>query len=139
MKENGYIIERGFVPGWDKDFANPTRPWSLKLTETDEFFNEHQAWVTIQATMEEVFFGTEQPIMIEYLIGSLAGLCWENVLLCARDAVQAHFRKQGIVGMFQTAWWLRLHARGLPIAVDPEHNIDLETIASPNNPLGNRH
>ena len=58
---------------------------------------------------------------------------------CARDAAYAHFKKRGIVGMHKTAWWLRLHARGLPIAVDPDSNIDLEAITSPNNPLGNRH
>ena len=139
MSSNGYIIERGFVSGWDKDFANPTRPWTLELSETDEFFNEHEEWITIQSTMEEIFFKMEQPIMLEYLIGSLAGLCWENVLRCAPDAVRAHFKKQRIVGMYQTAWWLRLHARGLLIAVDPDHNINLEKIASPRNPLGNRH
>ena len=77
--------------------------------------------------------------MLEYLIGSLAGLCWENVLLCARDAVEAHFKKQGITGMGKTARWLLLQARGLPIAVDPDSNIDLEAIPPPNNPLGNRH
>ena len=64
---------------------------------------------------------------------------WENVLLCARDAVQAHFKKQGITGMGKTARWLLLQARGLPIAVDPDSNIDLEAIPPPNNPLGNRH
>ena len=138
MSSNGYVIEGGFVSGWDKDFAHPTRPWTLKLSETDDFM-QHEEWITIQSIMEEIFFKTEQPIMLEYLIGSLAGLCWENVLRCARDAVHAHFKKQGIVGMYQTAWWLRLHARGLPIAVDPDHNINLETIASPSNPLGNRH
>ena len=136
MSNNGYVIERGFVSGWDKDFANPTQPWTLELTETDEFFNEHQERITIQSTMEEIFFETEQPIMLEYLIGSLAGLSWENVLRCARDAVHAHFKKQGITGgTYKTAWWLRLQARGLPIAVDPNSNIDLRAIPSPNNPL----
>ena len=138
MSSNGYIIERGFVSGWDKEFANPTRPWTLELSETDEFM-QHERWVTIQSIMEEIFFKTEQPIMLEYLIGSLAGLCWENVLLCARDAVEAHFKKQGITGMGKTARWLLLQARGLPIAVDPDSGINLKTLASPRNPLGNQH
>ena len=139
MKNNGYVIGRGFVPGWDKDFANPTQPWSLELSETDEFYDEHQRHITIQSIMEEIFFQTEQPIKLEYLIGSLEGLSWENVLRCARDAVHAYFKEQGITGADKTGWWLRLQARGLPIAVDPNSNIDLKTTPSPNNPLGNEH
>ena len=139
MRHHGYVIERGFVSGWDKDFADPTQPWSLELTETDEFYDELQRNVTIQSIMEEIFFQTEQPILLEYLIGSLAGLSWENVLRCARDAVHAHFKEQGITGTSKTAWWLRLQARGLPIAIDPNSNINLRATPSPNDPLGNQH
>ena len=56
MEKNGYVIKRGFISGWDKDFANPTQPWSLELSETDEFYDEHQRHVTIQSIMEEIFF-----------------------------------------------------------------------------------
>ena len=47
-----------------------------------------EEWITIQSIMETVFFETEQQIMLEYLIGSLWGLNWKNVLLCARDTVK---------------------------------------------------
>ena len=74
--------------------------------------------------------------MLEYLIGCLWGLNWKNVLLCARDTVKRYFRNNNITGTAQTAWWLRLQARGLPIAVDPNSGIDLTTITTPRNPLG---
>ena len=102
MSSNGYTIEHGFVKDWDKDFAHPTQPWTLPKSENDEFM-EHEEWITIQTIMETVFFETEQPIMLKYLIGSLAGLCWENVLLLAWDTVHCYFRKKGINGTGKTA------------------------------------
>ena len=62
-------------------------------------------------------------ISSEYLIGSLWGLNWKNVLLCARDTVRDYFRDNNITGMAQTAWWLRLQVRGLDIAVNPSSGI----------------
>ena len=79
MRQNGYTIERGFVQGWEKNFADPTIPWTLPISETDKFVDHHEEWITIQLTMETVFFQTEQQIMLEYLIGSLWGLNWKNV------------------------------------------------------------
>ena len=94
----------------------------------------------LQDVMEEIFFETEQPIKLEYLIGSLSGLSWENVLRLARDTVRCYFHKQrpNMTTSGQRAWWLRLEARGLPVAVCPESNINLTTVTAPNNPLGNR-
>ena len=79
--------------------------------------------------------------MLEYLIGSLWGLNWKNVLLCARDTVRDYFQDNNVTGMAQTgmaqtAWWLHLQARGLDIAVNPSSGIDLDTITPPANPLG---
>ena len=71
--------------------------------------------------------------MLEYLIGSLWGLNWKNVLLCARDTVRDYFRDNNITGTAQTAWWLRLQARGLDIAINPSSGIDLDTITPPAN------
>ena len=139
MKRNGYVITRTFGSGWDKDFAHPTLPWTLPLCKTDEFHNEYQEWITLQDVMEEIFFETEQPIKLEYLIGSLTGLNWENVLRLARDTVRCYFHthRQNMTTSGRRAWWLRLEARGLPVAVCPESNIDLTTVKAPNNPLGN--
>ena len=53
-------IERGFVPGWDKNFADPTVPWTLPISKTDNFVDQHEEWITIQLTMETVFFEMEQ-------------------------------------------------------------------------------
>ena len=140
MVRNGYVITRAFESGWDKDFAHPTRPWTLPLCATDEFDEEHQEYITLQAVMEEIFFETEQPIKLEYLIGSLSGLSWENVLRLARDTVRCYFHSQrhDMTTSGQRAWWLRLEARGLPVAVCPESNINLTTATAPDNPLGNR-
>ena len=135
MRLNGYTIGCGFVPGWDKDFANPTIPWTLPISETDEF-DEHEEWITIQIIMKRVFFEMEQQIMLQYLIGSLYGLNWKNVLLAARDTIRDYFRDNNITRRGQTAWWLSLQARGLDIAIDPSSGIDLDTITPPRNPLG---
>ena len=136
MRHNGCTIERGYVQGWDKNFANPMVPWTLPISETDDFVDQHKEWITIQLTMETVFFETEQQIMLEYLIGSLWGLNWKNVLLCARDTVRDYFRKNNVTGTAQMDWWISLQARGLPIAVDPNSGIDLDTVTVPPNPLG---
>ena len=74
--------------------------------------------------------------MLQYLIGSLYGLNWKNVLLAARDNIRDYFRDNNITRRGQTAWWLSLQARGLDIAVDPSSGIDLDTITPPTNPLG---
>ena len=60
MRSNGYTIGRGFVPGWDKDFANPTIPWTLPISKTDEFVDQHEEWITIQAIMGKVFSGRKR-------------------------------------------------------------------------------
>ena len=86
--------------------------------------------------MERVFFNSEQQIMLQYLIGSMNGLIWKNVLLVARDTIRCYFRDNNITGTGQTAWWWRLQARGLEIAVNPSSGIDLDTIMPPKNPLG---
>ena len=136
MQTSGYTIERGFVQDWDKDFAHPTQPWMLPISETDKF-EVHETWITMQTIMERVFFNSKQQIsMLPYLIDSMTGLIWKNVLLVARDTIRCYFRDNNIMGMAQTAWWLRLQARGLDIAVDPSSGIDLDTITPPRNPLG---
>ena len=77
--------------------------------------------------METVFFGTEQQIILEYLIGSLWGLNWKNVLLCARDTVKDYFRKNNVTQEGQTTWWVNSQTRGLDMAVNPNNGIDLTT------------
>ena len=86
--------------------------------------------------METVFFVTEQQIMLEYLIGSLWGLNWKNVLLCTRDTVKDYFRNNNVTQEGQTAWWVNLQTRGLDMAVNPNNGMDLDTITAPPNPLG---
>ena len=67
----------GFILGWDKDFANPTIPWTLPISETDKF-DEHEEWITTQTIM-----------MLEYLIGSLWGLNWIQPRICCRASSSA--------------------------------------------------
>ena len=136
MQTNGYTIERGFVKDWDKDFAHPTQPWTLPQSEVDGFDEVHETWIMMQTIMERVFFNSKQQIMLPYLIDSMTGLIWKNVLLVARDTIRCYFRDNNITGTAQTAWWLCLQARGLDIAVDPSSGIDLDTITPPKNPLG---
>ena len=50
--------------------------------------------------------------------------------------VRDYFRNNNITGTAQTAWWLRLQARGLDMAVNPNSGINLDTIMPPTNPLG---
>ena len=96
MKENGYTIERGFASGWDKDFAHPSQAWMLPKSQADEFA-EHETWITMQTIMETVFFETEQQIFLHYLIGSLSGLSWKNVLLNARDTIRCYFKDKNLM------------------------------------------
>ena len=78
--------------------------------------------------MEEVFFETEQRIILCHLMGALTGMSWKNTLLIARDTIHSYFRDNNITGANQTAWWLRLHASGLPTAVNPNNGINLDTV-----------
>ena len=127
MTRNGFTIEGGFAKDWGKDFAHPTQAWTLPKSETNKFM-EHKMFITIQTIMERVFFETEQQIILFCLIGSLTGLSWKNVLLLARDTVHGYFNDNNITGTGRTAWWLRLQARGLSIAVNPSSGIDLDMV-----------
>ena len=73
-------IERGFASGWDKVFAHPTQPWTLPKSKTNNFEN-HERFTTIQTIVEEVFFETEQRIILCHLMGALTGMSWKNTVL----------------------------------------------------------
>ena len=135
MKENGYTIERGFASGWDKDFAHPTQAWTLPKSQTDEF-EEHVAWTTLEEVIGNVLFRTEQPIMLKYLIGCMSGVNWSAVVDITRYTISRHFHENNVTGTARTALWSSLEARGLDMVVNPDNGIDLTTMASPDNPLG---
>ena len=74
--------------------------------------------------------------MLKYLIGCMRGVDWSIVIDITRHAMRHHFHENNVTGTARTALWSSLEARGLNREVNPDNGIDLTTITSPNNPLG---
>ena len=121
MQENNFMIQRGYVDGWDEPFAHPTQAWTLDKSETDEFLANHQVFYSLQSHMEKVFFEREVRINLQHLCEIIEGHAWEWVTRNARKTILRYFHNNGISGRERHLWWTRLENRGLPREVNPQN------------------
>ena len=72
--------------------------WYIEPSETNDFEELHAEYYSVQSVMEEVFFETEQRIILTHLTDVVPGYTRKWVIRNARETILLYFRTQRISG-----------------------------------------